>query len=102
MAEHYIGKNIGGKNIGGKISAALSAVGLSAGASCRRLIPSENGEVMEEEEAFLRRIVVRLRGVSLLSSPREVQIILKDVITEAEDRLDAIEDAKLYDRNNIE
>lgn len=65
-------------------------------------IESQNGEVMEEEEAFLRRIVVRLRGVTLLPSASEFQTILKDVITEAEDRLDALDGAKVPGRSRPE
>jgi hypothetical protein len=39
---------------------------------------------VEEEEHFLRRIIVRLRGVSHFSISPEIQAVLREVITEAE------------------
>jgi hypothetical protein len=63
-------------------------------------VARKNGEnkklaAMVEEAEFLRPIVIRLRGVLSAATEPEVQAVLRDVISATEERLAALNDAKL-------
>jgi hypothetical protein len=53
---------------------------------------------VEEEENYLRRVVIRLRGVLHFAVVPEVQAVIKEVITMSEDRLAELDDATLKSR----
>jgi len=53
---------------------------------------------VEEEEKYLRRVVIRLRGVLHFAVVPEVQAVIKEVITMSEDRLAELDDATLKGR----
>lgn len=50
---------------------------------------------MVEEAEFLRPIIIRLRGVLSAETAPEIQAVLRDVISATEERLAALDDAKL-------
>lgn len=46
---------------------------------------------MEDEERFLRKTVVRLRGMMSFALAPEVRVMLREVVTDFEDRLDELD-----------